>query len=303
MRGKRLSAKAKSTINFYLYILPWIVGFSLFTLVPMGSSLYYAFHNVSFISMSAIPPEFIGWKNFAVAFQDSLFLASIGNTFYFATVKTVVGLAVSLLIALLVDVRFVGNKAVRVLVYLPAIIPMVASTMVWAQLFSSDFSLLNYLLSLVGIPPIDWLSYPNAMQTVLLMSIWGSLGPTMLMLLATLQGVPQELVEAAQLDGCPVFRRFFKIILPMISPTIFYLLITNLIGGLQAYAEMELLVGIGTDKTLTMAWNVVMNAFNLDGFKTMGYASAQAWILFLIIMVFTLVFFRFSKRFVYYAGE
>lgn len=268
----------------------------------MLSSLYYSFHQVSYISFTVEAPVFVGWKNFSLALRDSLFLASIKNTFFFSAVKTVVGLGISLLIAVMLNQKFVGNKTVRVLVYLAAIIPMVASTMVWAQLFSSDFSLLNWILSWFGIPPVNWMSYKNAMTSVLIMSIWGSIGPSMLIFLAALQGVPQDITEASMLDGCGSIRRFVVITLPMISSTMLFLLITNLIGGLQAYAEMQLLVGLGTDRTLTMAWNVVLNAFNIDGFKTMGYASAQAWILFAIILAFTGVFFAVSKKFVFYAG-
>lgn len=299
---RKINARGRQTVNFYLFILPWIIGFSLFTVVPMIASLYFSFHNMSFISFAAEIPEFIGLRNYASVFRDSLFLSSIKNTFLFSGLKTVIGLVISLFIALLLNRKFPGNKIVRTLVYLAAIIPMVASTMVWAQLFSSDFSLLNWILSLFNIPSVNWLGYNQAMGSVLLMSIWGSIGPSMIIILAALQAVPQDLTEASKLDGCGPFRRLIQIIIPMISSTILYLLITNLIGGMQAYAEMQLLIGIGTEKTLTMAWNVVLNAFNIDGFKTMGYASAQAWILFVIIMAFTAVFFAVSKKFVFYAG-
>lgn len=300
---KKLGAKGKATLNFYLFILPWIVGFACFTVIPMASSLYFSFHNMSVISFVSVKPEFVAFGNYALVFRDTMFLRSIANTFYYSAVKTVVGLAIALLVAVLLNHRFHGNKVARTLVYLPAIIPMVAGTMLWSQLFSSDFSLLNWVLSWFGIPAVDWLGYRNAMGSVLLMSIWSGIGPSMLIFLAALQGVPQDIAEAARLDGCGPVRQFFVIVLPMISSTLLYLLITNLIGGLQAFAEQQLIIGIGTDKSLTMAWNVVLNAFNLDGFKTMGYASAQAWILFVIIMLFTLLFFKLSKKFVFYAGE
>ena len=137
------------------------------------------------------------------------------------------------------------------------------------------------------------------MGSVLLMGIWTSIGPQMLIILAALQSVNEDLIEASKLDGANPIQRLLKVILPTISPTIFFISITGIIGGLQAYAEMQLLVN-ASDKTLTMAWNVVLNAFSLDGTKTMGYACAQAWVLFIIIIIFTLIYFKVSNKFVYY---
>ncbi len=291
----------RETAQFYLYILPWIVGFSLFTIIPMISSLVYSFQKVSILDLNGTG-TFIGFQNYINIFKDDLFLSSIGNTFLYAFVKTFVSLFLALLFALLLNKKFRGNKLVRILVYLPAIIPSVASIMVWSQLFSKDFSLLNYFLSFFGISPIDWTSYSNSMGSVLLMGIWTSIGPNMLICLAALQGVPEEVIEASKLDGANAIERLFSVTIPTISPTLFFISITGIIGGLQAYAEMQLLFGNGTDKTLTMAWNVVLNAFSLDGSKTMGYACAQAWVLFVIIIIFTAIYFKVSNKLVFYGN-
>ncbi len=291
----------RETAQFYLYILPWIVGFSLFTVIPMISSLVYSFQKVSILDLNGTG-TFIGLQNYINIFKDDLFLSSIGNTFLYAFVKTFVSLFLALLFALLLNKKFRGNKLVRILVYLPAIIPSVASIMVWSQLFSKDFSLLNYFLSFFGISPIDWTSYSNSMGSVLLMGIWTSIGPNMLICLAALQGVPEEVIEASKLDGANAVERLFSVTIPTISPTLFFISITGIIGGLQAYAEMQLLFGNGTDKTLTMAWNVVLNAFSLDGSKTMGYACAQAWVLFVIIIIFTAIYFKVSNKLVFYGN-
>ena len=291
----------RETAQFYLYILPWIVGFSLFTVIPMISSLVYGFQKVSILDLNGTG-TFIGFQNYINIFKDDLFLSSIGNTFLYAFVKTFVSLFLALLFALLLNKKFRGNKLVRILVYLPAIIPSVASIMVWSQLFSKDFSLLNYFLSFFGISPIDWTSYSNSMGSVLLMGIWTSIGPNMLICLAALQGVPEEVIEASKLDGANAVERLFSVTIPTISPTLFFISITGIIGGLQAYAEMQLLFGNGTDKTLTMAWNVVLNAFSLDGSKTMGYACAQAWVLFVIIIIFTAIYFKVSNKLVFYGN-
>ena len=140
------------------------------------------------------------------------------------------------------------------------------------------------------------------MGSVLLMGIWTSIGPNMLICLAALQGVPEEVIEASKLDGANAVERLFSVTIPTISPTLFFISITGIIGGLQAYAEMQLLFGNGTDKTLTMAWNVVLNAFSLDGSKTMGYACAQAWVLFVIIIIFTAIYFKVSNKLVFYGN-
>lgn len=301
LRRKHLKSRQRSALNFYLYISPWLIGFAVFTIVPMAASLFYSFRNVSFIDLDS-NGTFIGWNNYIAAFKDSLFTSSIGNTFYYAFAKTFIAIFFALLLALLLNSKFHANKAVRILVYLPAILPAVASILVWSQLFSKDFSLLNYFLSFFSIHEIDWTSYSNAMNSVLLMSVWNSIGPYMLMILAALQDLPVELLEAADVEGAGPFRKFFSIIIPLISPTLFFISITGVIGGLQAYAEMQLLFGQATDHTMTMAWNVVINAFSLDGTKTMGYACAQAWILFLIIVAFTFLYFKASGKFVYYGG-
>lgn len=300
-KTKRRATKAsrRETRNFYLYITPWLIGFSLFTIIPMISSLIYSLQTISVLDLG-VGGTFVGLQNYKDIFNDDIFIASIGNTFFYAFAKTFISLALALTFSILLNQKFRGNKIARILVYLPAIIPTVASVMVWAQLFSKDFSLINYFLSFFGVAPIDWMSYQNSMGSVLLMGIWTTIGPNMLICLAALQGVPNELMEAAELDGAGPIRKLFSIIIPTISPTLFFISITGIIGGLQAYAEMQLLVG-ATDKTLTMAWNVILNAFSLDGTKTMGYACAQAWVLFVIIIIFTGIYFKVSNKFVYYS--
>lgn len=297
---KRKSTKAerREAKNFYLYITPWLIGFSLFTIIPMISSMIYSMQTISVLDLGT-GGTFVGLQNYKDIFKDDIFIASIGNTFFYAFTKTFVSLGLALLFSILLNQKFRGNKISRILVYLPAIIPTVASVMVWSQLFSKDFSLINYFLSFFGVAPIDWTSYQNSMSAVLLMGIWTTIGPNMLICLAALQGVPNELMEAAELDGAGSIRKIISITIPTISPTLFFISITGIIGGLQAYAEMQLLVG-ATDKTLTMAWNVILNAFSLDGTKTMGYACAQAWILFVIIIIFTGIYFKVSNKFVYY---
>lgn len=300
MTLRRIKRRHSERLGFYIFISPWILGFLAFTLIPMACSLYFAFHEVSVISLSTIGPKFIGWRNFRAAFQDPLFVGAIGNTFILAFARTLITTVLAFIMAEFVNRKFRCNYLVRTLIYLPAIIPGIAGALVWAQLFSSDASLLNNILGLFGIPPFDWLSVKHARFSIILMGVWTGIGPTMILIIAALQNVSKDLLEAAELDGAGRFMRLLIIVLPSISPTMLYQVITALIGGLQTYTEIKVLLGYGTESTITMTLSIVMNAFSNIGTKTMGYACAEAWILFVIVMAFTVVFFIVSKKFVYY---
>lgn len=300
---KGLSRSTRNRIYFYLFISPWIIGFLLFTILPMATSLYYSFTKITVLGLGRTNPEFIGFKNFIRIFtEDEIFIKSIWNTFFYSFARVLIGISVSLLVAILLDRNMPGKKIFRTLIYIPAIIPIVASAFLWRQLFSVDFSLFNYLLTIFGFAPVEWLNYDNAMWSVILMSVWCGIGPTMIILLAALQNVPKQLLEVCEIDGGNAFSKFKNITIPMISSTLLYLFVSNFIGTLQAYAEMELLTSGGPgSSTTTMTMNVIQNAFSSDG-SGMGYASAQAWVIFLIILVFTMVFFKTINKHVYYAG-
>jgi multiple sugar transport system permease protein len=298
----KIKKSIRDRISFYGFISPWLLGFLLFSIIPMFTSLYYSFTEITVLGLGRRSPEFIGLDNYrSVLFDDSIFIQSIQNTFVFAFARVFSGVIIALLLAILLNGKIPGKKIYRTMIYLPAIIPVVGSAMLWKQLFSQDFSLYNYLLSFIGIAPIEWLSYDNSMSSVILMSVWSGLGPTMIILLASLQNVPRELLEAAEVDGGNAINKFRHITIPMISPTLVYLLVTGFIGALQAYAEMDLLTGGGPGNiTTTMAMNVVNNAF--DG-RGMGYASAQAWVIFAIILVFSIIFFKIVNKRAYYEGS
>ena len=300
---KHMKRSTRQRINFYLFVSPWILGFCIFSILPMLTSLYYSFTKITVLGLGRRNPEWIGVENYIAVFtDDNVFIRSIQNTFIFSFGRVFLGIIVALLVALLMNTKIPGKRIYRTLIYLPAIIPIVGSAILWKQLFSTDFSLFNYFLSIIGIPPVEWLSYDNAMGSIIFMSIWSGLGPTMIILLAALQNVPRELIEAAKVDGANTVIRFRHITIPMVSPTIVYLLVTGFISALQAYAEMDLLTGGGPGNvTTTMAMNVVFNAF--DG-RGMGYASAQAWVIFAIILVFSIFFFKIiNKRAYYESGD
>ena len=203
---------------------------------------------------------------------------------------------ISFLFATILNKKIWGRKLFRILIYIPAIIPIVGSAIVWKGLFDEQFSFFNFLISIIGVAPVDWLGN-NAMGSVLLMSIWCGIGPTMLIILAGLQSVSQDVIEASIIDGANAFQRYWHIVIPTISPTILYVLITGFIGTLQAYSEFDLITGGGPGyKTTTMSM-LVIQSMNNEG---LGYACAMAWIICFIVLIFTLIFFAVTKGKIYY---
>ncbi len=299
----------KEERQFYLYVLPWILGFSLFTLVPLVCSIVFSMFDFSKLDLAmGNEMKFVGFDNFKMIFKDILYTENsklnyghfgeaIYNTFFYTIIRVFLGLVISFIFAALLNRSLKFKKLFRVLVYIPAIIPIVGSAIVWKGLFDERFSFFNYLFGLFGIMPVDWLGN-NAMGSVLLMSIWCGIGPTMIIILAALQNVPQDLLEAAELDGANVFHRYIHIVLPLVSPTVVYILVTGCISCLQAYAEFDLVTGGGPGyKTTTMSM-MVIDAMDAEG---LGYACAMAWVICLIVLLFTGFFFYFIQKKTYYA--
>lgn len=292
--GKRRSSKFERRIErqFFLYISPWLIGFAAFTLVPMIMSLIYSFTDVIMATANTAPLNFVGLKNFADLFiRDSDFMTSIGNTAIMAVMKVLFGTAFALLIAILLNRQMPGKKIYRTLIYLPAVIPVVAVSLLWKLIFTGEMNIVNYILSLFGIGPVDFFgSGISAKATVIFIGVWGGLGPNMFIFLAALQGVPQDIIEASELDGAGAAARFWHIIVPTVSPTIFFVALTGMISALQSYADVKLLTNGGPgNTTMTMNMLIVRNAFNSFGRKTLGYASAQAWFVFVVVMTLTVI--------------
>jgi multiple sugar transport system permease protein len=300
-RRTRPGPHEKKTIGrFFLYISPWLIGFALFTILPLALSFIFSFTNVSMATVISDPWEFIGLKNYISIFtQDDDFKRAILNTFVFASIKVAFLVLFALLIAMLLNTPIVGRKIFRVMIYLPAIIPAVSVALLWRLIFTGgEFNVANYLLSYLGFQRVNFFGNGvSSMGVVIFVSIWGGLGPTMLILLAALQDIPKDIQEAALLDGANAFQRFLHITLPTIYPAIFFSIVTGLIGSLQEYTETKLLTEGGPgNATLTMSMSIVGNAFKTIGNKTLGYASAQGWVVFLLTFILTLIYFEASKK-------
>ncbi|MGZ9587334.1 carbohydrate ABC transporter permease [Paenibacillus marinisediminis] len=285
---------------------PWIIGFIFFTVYPFLSSLYFSLTEYDLFN----PPRWVGLQNYKGILADDAFYKSLGNTFYMAFIAVPITLSSSLLMAMLLNYKVKGIRFYRTIFYLPSVIPIVASALLWTWMLNPDFGLINIMLRSVGLPDPAWLLDPSYTKpSLILMSLWGS-GAGALIFLAALQGIPQQFYEAAQVDGANWWHRFWRITVPALSPIILFQLIMGLIGAFQIFTESYILSGgkvaggspLGGpgQSMLFYAVNLYQEAFV---FLKMGYASALAWILFVIVLVITFVLLKTSGRWVYYGGE
>lgn len=292
-KRRGLSQQAKRILTFFAYISPWLLGFIAFTIIPLFLSLVYSFSDVSMTNVGS-GLNFVGFKNYITIFtEDADFLQAVKNTFLYTIVKVLLLVILSLLAALLLNSKIVAKKVFRVLFYLPALIPAVSSAFLWKLLFSNGTNnVVNFFLSYLGVQPVNFLGNSfSAMGTIIFIGIWGGLGPTMIIFLAAIQGVEKNVMEAASLDGAGPLRRFIYVIVPTIMPVIFFVVLTNAISSLQFYTEVKLLTGGGPgNATVTMSMSIVSNAFKTIGKKTLGYACAQGWVVFILTFILTLIY-------------
>ncbi len=287
-------AAKKEAREGYLFILPWLVGFLIFTLGPLVASIFLSHSNWDIFSA----PEFIGMANYAKMFGDPLFKKSLWNTFYYTIFSIPLGMAGGLALALLLNQKVKGLPVFRTLFYLPSVTSGVAVALLWKWIFNPEFGIANAILGWFGLPALQWLASPTwAMPALIIMSLWG-VGGGMLIYLAGLQGIPGQLYEAAELDGAGTWSCFINITLPMLSPTLFFQLITGIIGSFQIFTQAYVMTNGGpVNATLFYVLYLYRNAFQ---WWKMGYASALAWFLFIVILLLTLLQFKLSKRWVNY---
>ncbi|MEZ4705764.1 MAG: sugar ABC transporter permease [Caldilineaceae bacterium] len=280
----------------YLFLSPWLFGFVVFLAGPMMASLYFSFTEYKVIA----PPRWIGLANYTRMFTDDLFFKSLDVSARYTLLSVPLGIAAALAIALLLHQPIVGRGFFRLIFYLPSIISGVAVAIVFAWIFNYRFGVLNYLLSLIGVPGPNWLGQPRwVLWAFVLMSLWG-IGGNVVIFLAALQGVPRALYEAAELDGANGSQQFWRITLPLISPALLFVAITGIIYTFQTFTQAFILTQGGpANATLFYLYYLYKNAFT---WFEMGYASALAWVLFLIIITCTVLLLRSSNHWVYYEG-
>jgi multiple sugar transport system permease protein len=296
----RLSPSRREAVEGFLYISPWILGFLIFGLGPLGASLYLSLTHYNVLK----PPEFVGLDNYVYAFtHDRLFYVALERTTYYAVAAVTLGVVGSLLLAVLLNQRLKGTVAFRTMLFLPSLTPIVASALLWGWIFHPQLGLMNSGLRLIGVQGPGWLTTTEwALPSLVILALWGGLGGgRMIIFLAGLQGVPNELYEAASMDGASGWDRFRHVTLPMITPTIFFNLVLGIIGSFSVFAVAFVATSGGPVRaTYFYVYHIFITAFQNS---EMGYASALAWIFFAILLVFTAIQFRLQRYWVYYESE
>ncbi len=289
--------RKKDTIKFFLFISPWIIGFLLFILIPMGMSLYYSFTDWDVLTKES----FVGMANYAGLFQDPLFYKSLQVTGVYTLITVPLNVFLSLMTAILLNMEGRFMVFFRTLYYIPAVLSAVVVAILWQWIFNSKYGLLNDVLAKFGIEGPRWLSDPQwVMPALVIMSIWG-IGGGIIMYLAGLQAVPKDLYEAATLDGARFWKKLFHITIPSMSPIILFTFLTSLIATLQTFSQAYIMTSGGPNHaTLFYAYYLYQNGVV---YKKMGKACAMAWLFFIAVMLLSLVVLKVSGKVVYYESE
>ena len=280
-----------------LFIAPWLITFIWFTLGPFIASIVLSLTNYRFIGL----PTWVGLDNYVRLFTDDpKFIRSVINTLYYTAVHVPGIMIMAFFVAILLNQKVKGQPIYRTAFYLPSVTAGVATAYLWILLLQPN-GLVNQFLGLVGIDGPNWLTSSTwAMPALILMSFWG-LGTTMIIYLAALQGIPQHLYEAASVDGAGVIRKMWHVTVPMMTPAIFLTAVLQIIGSWQVFTQALIVTNGGPrDSTLFILLHLYRTGFE---YFQMGYASAIAWVLFVIILVFTILQFGIARRWVYYEGS
>ena len=279
-----------------LFSSPWLIGLSLFLIYPLLAALYYSLCDYSVL----LPPVFVGFDNYIELFQDKLFWKSLWNTTFFALGSVGLGVVVALTLAILLNSKVRGVAFYRTVFFLPSLMPLVAGSILWFCMYAGQGGIINTLLGKIGITGPSWLSDPAwAKVAIIFMAVWGA-GNSMVIFLAGLQDVPMSLYEASIIDGANWLQRLLHVTIPMLSPVIYFNVVMGIIGGFQAFAQALIMTSAtGAPEQSTLFY--VLQLYNV-GFMDlrMGYASAMAWVLFVIILGLTFMATQLSKRWVNY---
>jgi multiple sugar transport system permease protein len=294
-----------------LFASPWIIGFLVFSIYPISASFYYSLTTFNLFK----PPEFVFLDNYKTMLANELFWKCLYNTFYMAILGTPVFLITSLIMSLLLNIKIKGQSIYRTLFYLPTIVPMVASSMLWIWILNPQSGLINSLLSKMGVSGPNWLEDPALTKpSLILIGMWTT-GNIMIYFLAALQEIPVALIESAEIDGANSFSKFYNITLPTISPIILYQLIVNIIYNFQYFTQAYVVImGSGGNGTASMALgsggpenSLLFYALYLYHrafiFFKMGEASAMAWMLFILVAIITWLIIKTSNKWVSYGRE
>lgn len=291
--------RKRNNLYGYLFLAPWLIGFFGLFIGPGLASLFFSFNQFDVIS----PPKWVGGDNYVKMFtSDDLFWPSLGRTFYFTVLAVPLGVFGSMVLAILLNTKVKGVTLFRTLFFMPSLVPLVSAVVLWTWLLNADYGIVNQGLRAIGIDPPGWFADRRwAIPSLIAMGLWGGIGGTrMIIFLAGLQGVPDELYEAAEIDGANRWHRIRHVTIPLITPTIFFNLILGIIGAMQTFEGAFLATGGGPAfATWFFGMHIWKHAFD---YWNMGYASALAWFFAVIIVLITLIQQRLSKSWVFYYG-
>ncbi|HWQ13794.1 MAG TPA: sugar ABC transporter permease [Roseiflexaceae bacterium] len=294
---RRGGLHGREALHAYVFMAPAILGLLLFTLGPVVASLLLSFTEYNLLT----DPEWVGLANYAEMFQEPLFWQALRVSAIYSVVSVPLGLALALWLAVLLNHKLRGRMFFRSVYYLPTVISGVGVAMLWRWLFNAEFGIINVLLGKVGIDGPAWLLDKNwALPALIITSLWG-VGGTTLIFLAGLQGIPQELYEAAEIDGAGRWSQFRSVTLPLLSNVTFFNLVLGIIGALQVFTDAFVITGGGPNHaTLFLSVYLYQHGFK---FLRMGYAASIAWFMFIVVLVLTLLVFKSSPLWVYYESE
>ena len=295
-QARRRSPLAAESRWAWLFLAPTLIGLAILSAGPIIAAFAISLTKWDLLTV----PKFVGLDNFAALLADHRFQTAIRNTTFYTVTSVPIGLVIGLGLALALNQRLRGIAWIRTAYFLPVVTSTVAISLVWSWIYSPDSGPLNAVLGFIGLPPQKWITDPFwAMPSIVAMSVWQGLGTTVIIFLAGLQAIPQEYLDAASVDGAGAWARFRNVTLPLLTPSIFFTGILALIDSFQVFDQIYVLARPGrpSDATVTLVYTIYENGF--QNFK-MGYAAAAAWILFLIVAVLTIVYFRLQNRWVHY---
>ena len=296
--ARKLKPETRKILRGVAFISPWILGFLAFTIYPLLASFYYSFTDFSLFGS----PKWIALTNYAKLFADPKFFKSFGNTIIFSVFVVPASIVLAMGLAILLNNNLRGNSVYRALIFMPSVVPAVASAVVWIWILNPQWGLLNGLLRMLNLQGPPWLSSPDwAKPALLIVTLW-MIGSDMVLYLAGLQEIPLDYYEAAELDGAGAWQKTIYIIVPLLTPIVFFHLINAFIWSFQYFSIPFIFGGVTgqpADSLLFYSIYLYQNAF---AYLKMGYASAMAWLLFLLVMACTVVILRTSKRWVNYGN-
>lgn len=280
----------------YLFIAPALIIFLIFSIYPIFNMIGLSFYEWDFISPTKV---FVGFKNYVNLFKDAEFFQTLTNTIVYMVLTVGIGLILGIFLALFLKKDTEVNKFMQSIIFSPYIVSLASVSFLWMWLMNTDFGLINYILSIFNIPAIDWLGSPKiALFSLVIISVWKTLGYNTIIILSALQSIPKYLYEAASLDRANKKQVFFKITLPMISPTLFFLTIVNIIASFKVFDTIQIITQGGPqNSTNTLVYSLYEYGFK---FYKIGYASTIGVVLLVIIAVFTVIYFKLLSKKVHY---